>query len=317
MTIPALSFIIPVRNDAVRLKRCLDSIKTNSARETVEVIVVDNGSTDGTPDTARAGGATVVSVPDRVVAEVRNVGAGTARAELLAFVDADHELDPNWIRVALTVMKDRQISAAGADYLPQAGGTWVQAMYDGLRRHPGQVEDVDWLPSGNLLVRRDIFQTIGGFDTSLESCEDVDLCRRIRLANGRLVAVPDLRSTHLGDPKTLRSLFRSELWRGRDNLRVSLRESRSLGNLLGLGFTLLYLVGLAGLLGGLLASPFVGGGLSLASLALVVGLTLVRTLRLVRAGGAPVRALAFASTFDSARALALVVRVSHRTRRKE
>ena len=167
MTMPALSFVIPVRNDAVRLKRCLDSINANGSREKVELIVVDNGSADGTPDAARACGAIVVSVPDRVVAEVRNVGAGTARAELLAFVDADHELDPNWIDVALTVMADRQIAAAGADYLPQAGGTWVQAMYDGLRRHPSRVEDVDWLPSGNLLVRRETFQAIGGFDTSL------------------------------------------------------------------------------------------------------------------------------------------------------
>ena len=64
---------------------------------------------------------------------------------------------------------------------------------------------------------------LAGFDAWLETCEDVDLCNRMRA--GRLPPGQRRphRSAHLGDPATLRALFFGELWRGRDNLRVTLR----------------------------------------------------------------------------------------------
>ena len=77
--------------------------------------------------------------------------------------------------------------------------------------------------SGNLAVKRTAFQAIGGFDAALEACEDVDFCQRLRRAGWRLVGDERLESVHLGDPPTLAALFRAERWRGRDNLRVSLR----------------------------------------------------------------------------------------------
>jgi glycosyltransferase involved in cell wall biosynthesis len=150
---PDLSFIIPVRNDAVRLKRCLASITSAAASTSarVELIVADNGSTDDTPAAARVQGASVVSVPGRVVAAVRNKGAAESRGHLLAFVDADHELHGGWVEAALTIMQDSHVAAAGSDYHPPLESTWVQRMYDRLRRHPGGPETVEWLPSGNLV----------------------------------------------------------------------------------------------------------------------------------------------------------------------
>jgi hypothetical protein len=144
----------------------------------------------------------------------------------------------------------------------------------------------------------------------------VDLSRRIREAGGRLIAAPSLYSTHHGDPMTLRAVFFSELWRGRDNLRVTLRERLSPIGLAGLGFTALYLVGLATLA---VAWPMwrVGGPLALAvGLALLTALTATRVVRLWHAGGRLVEAVPFALAFDTARALALMVRVRHNTRRK-
>lgn len=96
-------------------------------------------------------------------------------------------------------------------------------MYDRLRRHQGGVRDTGWLPSGNLVVRTEVFRQLGGFDTSLETCEDVDLCQRLVAGGGRLMETDRMHSTHFGDPATLRALFFGELWRGRDNLKVSLR----------------------------------------------------------------------------------------------
>jgi GT2 family glycosyltransferase len=313
---PVLSFVVPVRNDAVRLRRCLLSIRHATTGLPGEVVVVDNGSVDHTPSVAADLGAVVVSAADRPVAAVRNAGARAATADLIAFVDADHELHEHWGTAALSVMRESTVSGAGCDYHPPSDSTWVQRMYDRLRRHPTRREHTEWLPSGNLVVRRSVFESIGGFDESLESCEDVDLCRRIRESGGSLVADPSLGSTHHGDPSTLRAVFLSELWRGRDNLRVTLRERRNLRSLAGLGFTLLYLGGLAAVAIGLPVWLVQGPTLVTSGLAVLTVLTVFRGTRLVRAGGGVREALPFAATFDTARALALVIRVRHATRRR-
>src|SRR5205814_5569345 len=70
---------------------------------------------------------------------------------------------------------------------------------------------------------RSPFEAVGAFDVSLETCEDVDLCNRLRAAGYRIVSDSRLRNIHHGDPRTLWDLFEGEIWRGRDNLRVSLR----------------------------------------------------------------------------------------------
>jgi GT2 family glycosyltransferase len=97
-------------------------------------------------------------------------------------------------------------------------------MYDSMRDHVEAPVETRWLGAGNLVVRRSAFEDIGGFDETLEACEDVDLCRaRLRSSGARLINTPRMVNRHFGDPATLRALFKGELWRGRDNLRVSLR----------------------------------------------------------------------------------------------
>ena len=83
-----LTFIVPVRNDAARLARCLAAI-TRTAGPLTDIVVVDNGSTDESAAVARRAGAQVLVVPDASVAALRNRGAATATGEVLAFVDAD------------------------------------------------------------------------------------------------------------------------------------------------------------------------------------------------------------------------------------
>src|SRR4051794_32625418 len=96
MPVPRLSFIVPVRNDAVRLRTCLESIRASSARFPCEMLVVDNGSTDNSADVAKQAGARVIAMPGGRVSELRNAAAREAAADVLAFVDADHELAREW-----------------------------------------------------------------------------------------------------------------------------------------------------------------------------------------------------------------------------
>jgi GT2 family glycosyltransferase len=318
-----ISFVVPVRNDAVRLETCLRSIRTaQAATDRVEIIVVDNGSTDRSPEIAGSFGAQVLVIERQPVSVLRNRGASTASGDVLAFVDADNEIVPGWIDAVITNLGDDTVGATGALYQAPDNGTWVQRGYDLLRgrTHPSEVA---WLGSGNLAVRRQVFQDVGGFDTSLETCEDVDWCHRIRAAGWRILGDPRISSVHHGDPDTLRDLFKSELWRGRDNLRVSFRRPIVWASLpsailpvveavfLGTGAIGL-IAWFAGVTAGLMAT--------FAALFLLVGSSLLKVLRAsARSGQAHrqnvLRVLVVACVWEIARVFALFARASHRRAR--
>ena len=172
-----------------------------------------------------------------------------------------------------------------------------------------------------MAVSREAFQAVGGFDTTLETCEDVDLCKRLRAAGYELYNDDRMVNVHLGDPATLGELFRGELWRGRSNLVVSFRAPVTRGELPSALIPIVQLGGLAVAA----ASSAIGGlaGAMTASLALTP-MALVPAARAVRmtvnhghwgaqqlAGDAAV-----AFVYDLARALALVTFASHGVRRK-
>jgi GT2 family glycosyltransferase len=320
---PVLSFVIPVRNDAERLRRCLQSIAVTTTGLDSEVIVVDNGSTDASVDVAREAGARVLVLPDYRVAGLRNRGAREAASDLVAFVDADHELGTGWADGALDSFREGTVEAVGALCHPPPGGTWVQQMYDGLRSHEPGRHEVTWLGSGNLIVRKRTFERLGGFDESLETCEDVDLCGRIAESGGRLIADDRLHSVHFGDPPTLKALFLGEMWRGRDNLRVSLRFPLTLRSLPSVAIPILELLALLAIVAGLFTwrrgGPFLIAA-GLITLSLFLFARAARLLLRARSRGRTLvlalQALLVAGVYDLARALALVTWAGHGTRRR-
>lgn len=315
---PLVSFVIPVRNDVLRLQRCLASIVRNGyPRALVEIVVVDNDSTDGSAAAARVYGAVVLTSSGASVAAHRNRGARAALGGIIAFVDSDHEIDRGWINTAVEVLAESGVAAAGSAYLTQPRPNWVQQQYDSMRSRPVGREDVNWLGSGNFAVKRAAFEHVGGFNASLTACEDVDLCNRLRRAGHRVVADPGLRSIHFGDPKTLKALFYGELWRGRDNLRVTFTGPRTFRHLRSALVPIANLACLTAAIVSIAAGhPAMAVFFGLAALvpAGIKAAFIVR--RQLRKGFVPAaQALAVAVVFDFARALALLARGSHRARR--
>jgi GT2 family glycosyltransferase len=318
-----VSFIIPVKNDAGRLRRCLASVAASRRGADAEVIVVDNGSTDDSAAVARASGAAVRVVPAGRVSRLRNEGASTARGDLLAFVDADHELGSDWLAAALDAMAPAEVGAAGALYVAPPDGTWVQRTYGWLRGRTVGRAPVRWLGSGNVIVRRAAFAALGGFDETLESCEDVDFCERLRGAGWRLVADERLLSIHHGDPATLATLFRAERWRGRDNLRITLRHGMTARDLPSVLTPVIIAAGALLMVVAAVLLPFVGPPATwvlLGSGAAIAALCLLRGLRIAasapeRTVGALLQALAVGATYELARAAAVVGRAGHHRER--
>jgi mycofactocin glycosyltransferase len=313
---PSLSFVIPVRNDALNLDRCLASIRRNEATAgELEIIVVDNGSEDASRAVALRRGARVLSLPGLHVSELRNRGAAASRASVIAFVDADHEIVPGWTCAALARLAEPRVGAVGAPYSPPPEGTWVQQAYDRLREHGG-VRDVEWLGSGNLATRRDVFHACGGFDPTLEACEDVDFCARLRRAGFRIIADSALESVHFGDPETLTSLLRSELWRARGNLRVTFRGGLSWRSAAGLTITAANLAALMAIVAGTVTRR---ADVVLAAIAALGGLAALRAGMLLR-GDRPsprlvARLFGVVVAYHLGRAIALVWAAPHRRRR--
>jgi GT2 family glycosyltransferase len=318
-SLETISFIIPVRNDAKLLSHCLASIKANrTAASGVQIIVADNGSTDGSAEVAADAGAEVLVRPGLPVGRLRNEAAGRATGEVLAFVDADHEIGSEWVAAALAGLTQTGAAGIGALCHTPSQATWVQRAYDRLRQRPSELTEVEWLGAGNLAVRAAAFHAVGGFDIALESCEDVDLCNRLRSRGLTLVNEPRMHNVHFGDPATLRRLFLGELWRGRDNLRVTLRGPLTFR---ALPSVLLPVANLCALVGGVLLALATRQARWLWLPAFTLGVSAaLRVSRMSLGAGRGalfdlVENAAVAITYEVARALALLLRASHDVRR--
>jgi GT2 family glycosyltransferase len=317
---PRVSFVIPVRNDAARLQMCLRSILRNPhAAQQVQIVVVDNASTDDSAAVAKRLGAEVLTVGSGRVAELRNCGARHATGDVLAFVDADNEIAGGWLYAALECLRLPHVGAVGAMYQAPPDGTWVQRTYGHLRGGPRDQRDADWVGSGNLAVSRAAFELVGGFDTSLETCEDVDFCHRLRARGLSVVSDSRLKSVHHGDPSTLWEVLTSERWRGRDNLRVTFRRPVAWASVPSAVVPVFHVLFMAlGVIGVACLGPSARLGALLIAAA-VAGFLAGTTVRVVRAAAreAAVRAslarsFVVASFLDVGRALALVTRAPHR-----
>ena len=314
-----VSFVVPVRDRAELLDRSLAAIHSaarSCEREIeYEIVVVDDRSRDTSRAIALAAGARVVDAHGEPLGALRNLGAKVASGEILAFVDADVVLEGYWLNVALDVFEDDRAAAAGAPCRAPVDATWVQRTYDLMRHRVPRRRAVRWVPSGALAIRREAFAAVGGFDSTLSSCEDVDLCRRLRAAGRRIVSDPGLDSIHCCDPETLAALFTGEMRRGASNLRVSTR-SHAFGELPSLVLSLAVLASLVSLAPALaIAAAGEPGWLAVALVPLLAVLA-VRAVRMARTGGwRQVPAALIGGAVDEVgRATALVAGRLHSTR---
>lgn len=214
-----LSFIIPTYNEQAYLARCIQSIRDNvEGRYEYEIIVVDNASTDDTATIARDMGVTVLSKPYKyTISAVRNAGVEASNGDLLVFVDGDVYLHDTWIDNAPPVLERLQQEklVAGSVYAVDLAASWIarawfQAWYD-------RQESVSFVNAGHLLMTRELFEEIGGFDPSLETAEDHEICQRARAHGANVENLPSLIAVHLGYPNSLGHFFRRERWHGKGN----------------------------------------------------------------------------------------------------
>lgn len=213
------SIVIPAFNEERYLSLCLESICQNDFhKDDIEIIVVDNGSTDRTKEIARSHGAEVISDSVKNVAGLRNLGASKARGEIIAFVDADCMVSRDWLKGASLYFDEPGVVAWGSPPLPPKQATWVQRTWFFVRQNENPVQEVSWLGTANLFVRREAFALVKGFDETLITCEDTDLCYRL-LKYGKIVSDTRIEQIHLREPSTIKEFFFKEVWRGKGSFK--------------------------------------------------------------------------------------------------
>jgi GT2 family glycosyltransferase len=211
-----VSIVIPVFNHAPLTYQCLASILERTPRGRYEVVVVDNASHDETPRLlAHVEGLRAIrNAENRGFVDACNQGAGAARGEHLLFLNNDTVVLEGWLEALLDPLaRDPRTGAVGAQLLypdgrlQEAGGIiwrdgtgWNYGRGDDPHRPEYRyAREVDFCSGACLLVRRALFERLGGFDRRYAPAyyEDVDLCFGLRDLGFRVVYQPRARVVHL------------------------------------------------------------------------------------------------------------------------
>jgi glycosyltransferase involved in cell wall biosynthesis len=114
--LPSVSVIVPVRDGDGTIAECLDAIlATDYPADRREILVVDNGSTDGTAALIQSKPVRYLHESKRGVSNARNRGIAESSGEILAFVDADCLVEPQWLSELVRPFEDPEVGSVGGD----------------------------------------------------------------------------------------------------------------------------------------------------------------------------------------------------------
>jgi glycosyltransferase involved in cell wall biosynthesis len=195
-----LSVIIPCFNVADTIATQLEALANQRWSESWEVIVSDNGSTDGSMGIVkkyegRLPHLRIVDASDRRGrGYARNIAAKVARGESLAFCDADDEVAPGWLAAMGEAVTEYDFVACRIDVY-KLSPLWIAKM----RKHSqasglqtkGAPPSLSHAGGGTIAVKRRLHDEVGGFDESFLRHQDTDYCWKIQLKGAKLHFVPE------------------------------------------------------------------------------------------------------------------------------
>ena len=177
--------MVPARDAEATLGRCLDALAGQELDEEYEVIVVDDGSADGTAQVAERAGVAVLRQERLGPAAARNRGVAEARGKLLFFTDADCFPQPGWLAAGVRALESAELVQGAVHPDPS-----VRPMP--LDRTIAHWRETPLFETANLMVRRSLFERLGGFEQWIDPeigkafGEDIWLGWRARRAGARI-----------------------------------------------------------------------------------------------------------------------------------
>jgi GT2 family glycosyltransferase/DNA-binding beta-propeller fold protein YncE len=190
-TWPRVSVVVCAYNAADTIDDCLTALESQSYPDH-EIIVVNDGSRDGTSEIARRhDGVRVIDIPNRGLSAARNVGLADATGEIVAYTDADTRADRDWLMFLVQpFLTSDVVGSGGPNVVPADDPPMAQC----IARAPGGPTHVllddrvaEHVPGCNMAFRREALVSIGGFNPIyLRAGDDVDVCWRLQARGGKI-----------------------------------------------------------------------------------------------------------------------------------
>jgi glycosyltransferase involved in cell wall biosynthesis len=179
------SIIIPTFNGSSRIGNCLDALLEQTAGRDVEIIVVNDGSTDDTVDViGRYSTVVLINQSNAGPASARNRGAMESKGKILLFTDDDCIAAPHWLNSMLEPFGDPAVVGAKGVYRTQQKSLiarFVQIEYEDRYRLMSAADSIDFIDTYSAAFRRERFLEMNGYDTSfpVACAEDAELSYRM------------------------------------------------------------------------------------------------------------------------------------------
>ncbi|HLF86503.1 MAG TPA: glycosyltransferase, partial [Nitrospiria bacterium] len=215
-----VSVIVPVYNNQESIKKCIEALLGQDyPNNGYEVIVVDDGSDDGTAGVVKAYPLKYIYQKNQGPAAARNRGAGEAKGDIILFTDSDCVPDPDWIREMVKPFDVPDVVAVkGAYKTNQRAVTarFAQIEFEERFNMLKKAESIDMVDTYSAGFRRGVFLEMKGFDTSfpVANNEDTELSYRMSRLGFRMVFNPNAIVYHLNHPDTIMRYARLKFWRG-------------------------------------------------------------------------------------------------------
>jgi glycosyltransferase involved in cell wall biosynthesis len=208
--LPAVSVVIIGRNEMQNIRACIDSVlRMDYPAHLIEVLYVDTGSEDGTPDIARSTGIRVIeeSGGSPSAALGRNRGLAEASHGIIHFVDGDMVVAPDYLKKVSEVLQNRDIACVFGRVVERHAETnWISRVLniDWKRKQAGFIES----PGGGGTFRRTALEQIGGYNSNLRVAEETDLGIRMRRMGYKIYMINDVMAQHDYGVNTISDLIR-------------------------------------------------------------------------------------------------------------
>ena len=204
---PEISFVVIAYNEERHIASCLDSISAQTALAAHEIIVVDDGSTDATAEVVgklkeRDNSVHLIKQTNLGRGAARAAGVRAARGDLVAMVDSDICLPPDWLATCLSHIDEYDV--VGGTAVPDGDVTYI---YNTFQLVPVGAPATTTITGNNGLYRRAVFED-AMFDEQLREGEDVDINHKLLDSGFRLSCIPGLQVEH----REHKSLTKSVRW---------------------------------------------------------------------------------------------------------
>ena len=187
-------FFRAIYNAQNYIAQSIDSVLKQNYRH-LEVIVIDDGSKDGTHLIAEKYQVRLIRVPNGGLSKARNIGIEAARGEIIAFTDSDAYVDRDWLYYMVCALEEQNAAAVGGPNLSPPEDGFVAQCVDQSPGNPTCVlvdnERAEHIPGCNMAFRKEAFHRAGKFDVQHRAAgDDVDLCWRLLLTEQKIVYHP-------------------------------------------------------------------------------------------------------------------------------